>query len=281
MRALSWTRHAWLKFRHYERQRTVGAVFAFLAAASCAQAILAGIQTWQPLETKFAAGIGLAGLYAAVLWIGGRRLSKMVHYTLYACGSTVVVAAAIVDVVVNRKSLKFGELPAWFAAVGTVGTLAVSLSLLTRQANERRSAQARLVSAWTEDFLLDRRPFPILIILVKNGSEQVIYSVHISVLAGVRGTFTRYLGSMGPGELREVPIPLTAPPRGETEPDISFIDGAGIQWLRRARTGHLYNPTSRDLIDHQTQNPGSYEDIARHPTLNLHVDDEQYRVRRR
>ena len=281
VRTLSWTRHAWLKLRYRERHRSVGAAFAFLAAVSCAQLIFAGLQTWQRLEITFAAVICLVGLCAAVLWIRGSQLSIMAQHVLYACGGTAVVAAVINDVVVNRKALKFGELPAWFAAIGTVGTLAVSLSLLIRQADERRSEQARLVSAWTEELLLERKPFPVLIVLVKNGSEQVIYNVHISVLAGVRGTFTRYLGSMGPGELREVPIPLTAPPRGETEPNISFVDGAGIQWLRRAHTGRLYNPTLGELIHHQTQNPGSYEDIARHPTLNLHLEDKQYQARRR
>lgn len=281
MRTPGWTRRAWIKLKYRERHRSLGALFGFLAALFCAQALLAGLQTWQPWETTFAAVIGLVGLYAAVLWIGGHQLSRMAQYALYCCGCAAVIAAVIGDVIINRKSLKFGELPAWFAAVGTVGTLAVSLSLLIRQANERRSAQARLVSAWTEELLLDRQPFPVLIVLVRNGSEQVIYNVHISVAAGVRGTFTRYLASMGPGELREVPIPLGAPPRGEAEPDISFVDGAGIQWLRTAHTGHLYNPNSKELIDHMTQNPGSYEDVSQHPTLNLHLYDEQYQVRRR
>jgi hypothetical protein len=201
VRIRSWTQRTWLKYRYRERELSAGATFAALTAASCAQEIFAGMQTWQPLETAFAAVIGLAGLLAAVLWVSGYPLTRMARYALYFCGSVMAVVATVGDITINRASIKFGELPAWFAAVGTVGALTVSLSLLTRQASERRSAQAHLISSWTESLLLNRQPFPVLSTLVKNGSSQAIYSVQLSIAVGVRGTFTRYLGSMGPGEL--------------------------------------------------------------------------------
>jgi hypothetical protein len=192
-----------------------------------------------------------------------------------------VFAAIAGDVATNRRFINFGDLPGWFAAIGTVGALAVSLSLLARQIDERRTSQARQVSAWIEDLLLDRQPFPVLMVLVKNGSDQAVYSVHVSVAVGVRGTFTRYLESMGPGELREVPIPLPAPPRASgIAPDVSFVDGAGSHWLRTG-DGRISNSTSDELRKHMSQDPAAYQDISNHPTLNLHIDEEQYRDRRR
>lgn len=281
MRIRSWTQRTWLKYRYRERELSAGATFAALTAVSCAQGILSGMQIWQPLETVFAAVTGLAGLLAAVLWISGYPLSRMARYALYFCGIVTVVVTIVGDITINRASIKFGELPAWFAAVGTVGALTVSLSLLTRQASERRSAQAYLVSSWTENLLLNRQPFPVLITLVKNGSGQAIYSVQLSVAVGVRGTFTRYLGSMGPGELREVPIPLPAPPRAsEIAPAISFVDGTGNRWLRTGN-GRLFNPTWSEIMKYTTEDAGAYDDISNHPTINLHLDDEQYRDKQR
>jgi hypothetical protein len=279
MRTYIRTLRTWL--RHGERDFPTGAMFGVFSIVSIMQFIVAGQQDWQPVETALGAVVGLVSVFVGARWVSGYQPSRIVRYKRYCCGTVAVLAATVGDIVTNRRFIKFGDLPGWFAAVGTVGALTVSLSLLTRQVNERRSSQARQASAWIEDLLLDRQPFPVLMVLVKNGSDQAIYGVHVSVLVGVRGTFTRYLESMGPGELREVPIPLPAPPRASgITPDVSFVDGAGNRWLRTG-DGRLSNPTSNELLKHMSQDAAAYQDISNHPTLNLHIDDERYRDRRR
>jgi hypothetical protein len=158
MRTHTWISRTWLRLRYRERDLSTGATFGVLIAVFTSQLILAGLQDWQPVETVFGAVIGLLGVFAGVRWIGGYRPSRTARHMLYYCESLTVVAAIFGDVVINRQFIKFGDFPGWFAAVGTVGALTVSLSLLTRQINERRSSQARQVSAWIEELLLNRKP---------------------------------------------------------------------------------------------------------------------------
>jgi hypothetical protein len=171
-------------------------------------------------------------------------------------------------------TVQWGNAPSWLSAIGTVLALGISLSLFRtqimdrrRQQAERRIAQARLVSAWMEDVDLGSGPYPALVLAVRNGSDQAVYSVSLSAAVGVRGTFVRWLSSMGPGEEREVRVSLPAPPRSdETTPAILFTDSAGVQWLR-TWAGELKNPISDDVRAHHTADPGAY-DRDHHPTLD-------------
>lgn len=65
-----------------------------------------------------------------------------------------------------------------------------------------------MVTAWTED--LDQSgAYPALVLGIHNGSAQDVFGVSQSV-SGVQGTFVRSLGSMGPGETRDVRVSLPA-----------------------------------------------------------------------
>jgi hypothetical protein len=100
-----------------------------------------------------------------------------------------------------------GDAATWVLAVGTLGTFYVSLRLLRRAAEDRRVEQARLVSAW----LGDTRHEPdgwALTYTVRNNSEEPVYEVILNAMCGVRGTFVRWLGTLGPAERRRVTILL-------------------------------------------------------------------------
>jgi len=167
----------------------------------------------------------------------------------------------------------FGDVPSWVGAIGTVGALGVSLALIYLQGKDRRkdrmeqlASQARLVSAWTEEPLIDVKPYPQLVTVVENGSNQAIHQVSISLQLGVRGKFHRWLASMGPNEVREVRLSIPASPRSNLiMPQVAFVDASGRRWLRSGY--QLREPTGKDMAEHWRQHPGSYQSEDEHPTL--------------
>ncbi len=186
-------------------------------------------------------------------------------------------------------AVRLGDLPSWLAALGTTGAFGVSLWLLRRQLLDRhelqraaRQAQARLVGAWTDRVVEnDPPPRPALYAIVKNGSQQAIYNVAIRVEVGVRGTFTRQLGAMGPEEARELRIQLPGFPRGfDPIPDVMFTDSSGTTWIRTARTGDLAEPKFEDTVAFLEEDIGAYSSIKDHPTLNLPLSLEERRGRK-
>ena len=101
---------------------------------------------------------------------------------------------------VSLTRAHWGDVPTWAAAVGTIGAFTVSLALLARQIAdrrretvERRTSQARLVSAWISELRLPEGGSPAIVLLLRNPSEQPIYEVQLRVPVGVRGTFVRWL----------------------------------------------------------------------------------------
>jgi hypothetical protein len=183
-------------------------------------------------------------------------------------------------------SVRLGDLPGWFAAIGTVGAFGISLWLLAQQMRdrrvqsaERRAAQARLVAAWEEDLDLEAKPFPQVVLMVRNGSDLPVYNVSIQAALGTRGTFVRGLGSMGPGETRELRIALPSPPSADViTPAVTFADAGQQRWFREGGTGIL-RELAEDEVVVFTEDPGAYGTYEEHPTLGLSQTPEERRGR--
>ena len=107
---------------------------------------------------------------------------------------------------------------------------------------------------------------------VRNGNPTPIYLVSLSVSAGVRGTFVRHTGAIGPNETREFRILLPNWPRGVFfAPEILFTDTTGIRWHRRA-DGELCEVDPRNPVVF-SEDPGSYPSLQEHPTMRLPEDE--------
>jgi hypothetical protein len=187
---------------------------------------------------------------------------------------------------VSARTVHLGDLPSWFAAVGTAGAFGVSLWLLRQQIQDRRAqsadhraAQARLVAGWAEDFDFEAKPFPEVVLMVRNGSDLPVYEVSIRAGYGVVGTFVRNIGSMGPDETRELRIQLPASPRADpSTPEMQFTDAGQRRWLRDA-TGGLRELGKREVVLF-TEDAGAYDTPSEHPTLSLVLSPEQRRATR-
>lgn len=161
-------------------------------------------------------------------------------------------------------------------AVGTIGTFYVSLQVLKRAAEDKRAEQARLVSAWLTETQEEPDGWT-LTFITRNNSEEPVYEVILNAMCGVRGTFVRWLGTLGPGERRQVRILLPGYPRSDDyRPSLGFVDSAGRQWLRDQR-GTLKEATVAELQALTREDAGAYESTEAHPTL--HLDRPGYEIR--
>ena len=135
-------------------------------------------------------------------------------------------------------------------------------------------AQARLVAAWLSEMVPagdtgGALPTSLIdyVVLVRNASEQPVYAVVVKLSVGVRGTFVRRMGELGPLETRELRIRVPGTPRGMPETSIIFGDSGSRVWMRSGR-GDLTNPTAEQGRAQFEQDPGAYS-IEDHPTLAL------------
>lgn len=179
----------------------------------------------------------------------------------------------------------------WLTAVGTVGAFGVALYLLSVQMRDRHDervrGQARLVAAWIDELRTEpqedaqQRSFLRATVIVQNESSEPVYHVVVRLQAGVRGTFVRSPGVIGPRESRELSIFLPGYPRGELAPDVLFYDKAGVTWIRNGHNGKLSQAKIDDLIAFQREDAGAYPSVEAHPTLRLKVSPEDQRGHRR
>ena len=177
--------------------------------------------------------------------------------------------------------LKFGNLPEWIGALGTVGALAGSLILIGRQmgewkqaAEDKRRRWAENVTAWVQDYLGGEQPFPLIVLRVANSNPTAIYHVALNLNVGVRGRFYRWLDTLGPYETREIKIPLPGAPRSNLlVPDVAFVDASGRGWTRK--NGELLPGQSADIFD---EDPGAYRTTSEHPTMNIRKGDAGTRI---
>ncbi|MFJ8815884.1 hypothetical protein [Amycolatopsis thermoflava] len=162
--------------------------------------------------------------------------------------------------------MDWGNVPGWVAAVGTIGTLTLTVRVAWNQVRDRRqeqedrrAAQARLVTAWVDD--VRRGKGFTATVKVKNSSDQAVYGLRVSLAVGVRGQYVAGQSALGPGASAEIEFKLAGYPRGELEaPGIAFTDAGGLQWIRLA-TGELRHPSGSDLDEHFSEHPGSFERI--------------------
>jgi hypothetical protein len=176
--------------------------------------------------------------------------------------------------------LQLGAFPDWFAAIGTVGALFVSLLLLKQQRDDRqlereeaKSSQARQVSIWAQGVDDDGSNF-IVTYIAQNASGDPIYQVTARLPTGTQGTFIRYLGMMGPGERRRVRIVVgRAQPVGDKSPEIIFADSNDRTWYR-GRRGILTEMDPRNISDLTKPLPGAYPSLEANPYIDLLPPDE-------
>jgi hypothetical protein len=201
---------------------------------------------------------------------------------LIAVGAMAIAYIVVVAAVVWTWDWNgWAALARWdWTGIGTMGAFTVALFLFGVQiwdrraeAHERRMVQARLVSTWLGNVLKERDVQPILVILVCNGSAEPVYGVAMQVEVGVRGTFVRDLGVLGPGETRELQIEVPGYLKSMPRPDIAFKDSAGRKWVRRG-TGEILegDPNPAFQLD-----PGAYMSIEKHPTLGVDKPWEERR----
>jgi hypothetical protein len=176
--------------------------------------------------------------------------------------------------------VQWGDAATWMAAVLTGGSLIAAVVLLALQRRDlkdreedHRSEQARLVATWLGQPISDD-PMK-LMYLTRNASSEPVYDVSVQVAVGVRGTYHRHVDfTLPPGESRCTWIPLPAPPR-TSAPGVAvmFRDAAGRRWLRSS-TGVLKTPTQDEQTQHIAQDPGAWNSVGEHPTLNVILDEQ-------
>jgi hypothetical protein len=147
-------------------------------------------------------------------------------------------------------SVDWGNAPAWVAAVGTVGTLAFTLTLVRRELRERRAEQARLVNSWASwgySYKRDQEPAVTKCdVFVRNGSDRPAYEVRVAVLPW---DWKRHTSEVGIGRVFS-----TIPPEQTQNPQdfshmfppplrfiadvqnppiqLTFVDSNGRKWCR-------------------------------------------------
>ena len=167
----------------------------------------------------------------------------------------------------------------WLTAIGTVGAFGVALYLLSIQIRDRHDervrGQARLVAAWIDE--LHEEPQndaqqPTLWkanVVIQNDSSEPVYHVVVRLPAGVRGTFVRGVGIIGPHEGREFSFLIPGFLKSELAPDVLFFDKAGVTWIRKGQTGKLARVKIDDIIAFQKEDARAYSSIEAHPTLGI------------
>ena len=174
------------------------------------------------------------------------------------------------------SAISFGDVPTWVAAIGTTGAFIVALILLfqslaqrKQDSLDRRKEQAKLVSAWSTGVSMTK-PYPTVSFTIRNASEEPVYGISLKANIGVRGTFVRHVGTIGPKLTADVHVYPPGAPRGDgVTPALIFRDTAGVQWIRKA-DGHLTETNSQGELDFLKEDPGAYDEISKHPTLRMY-----------
>lgn len=144
--------------------------------------------------------------------------------------------------------LQLGDLATWLAAVGTVGTLGLSVMVLRKQRAELRqlhldklAEQARLISAWPLDIVRTNEPLrkAELMFGYRNSSSEPAYAAEVGTRDRSAKTelIWEHLGTLAPGAEGQAAIELTLIPEYNiTAEDVgvvmTFRDAAGHIWYR-------------------------------------------------
>ena len=149
----------------------------------------------------------------------------------------------------------WGDIPTWLTAIGTIGAVAVSLSLATREDRRRvqreRRQQAELVTAWLGEEVPGGEHDLYQVVVIRNASTQSVYQV-IASLVSIQGAFRqtavpdresrtkrgqviRFQRTVGQVPPREYETRIQSGGHGmhlKLGVEIAFQDAAGVYWLR-------------------------------------------------
>lgn len=160
-------------------------------------------------------------------------------------------------------TVDWGTAPDWFAAVGTVGTLAAALWQLKRERDRARAAEARERRARVLGVVVERGTdgegdvvaasgakvrLPMARATIHNGSDAPIHRVFWH---SPSGWVAWYGGTVRAGERKEAEGLLHLFPPHYIGAEITFRDVDGHGWLLHSG-GHLYpegSPQWRELGD--------------------------------
>lgn len=121
------------------------------------------------------------------------------------------------------------------------------------------------VVGWQEAFDSEAKPFPELVLRIRNDSAGPISNVRLRIEAGIQGTFVRDLQYFARNTTQEIRIAVPARPRSEQVlPEIAFRDAQGKSWL--ITVGQELKQIEH-IPDWHT-NPGAYT-TENHPTLAM------------
>ncbi|MEV1295224.1 hypothetical protein [Pseudonocardia sp. NPDC049635] len=115
-------------------------------------------------------------------------------------------------------------------ALGTAGALIVAVQVYRRQVNDQRRDQAaQVVVTYTEG-----------VVLLRNHSDRLIRPLIVAGAdEGSQRGFTLVPSVLGPGELREIPIPAGSLGDDEGKPSnhavVTFVDVRGRVWMTDSR----------------------------------------------
>jgi hypothetical protein len=175
--------------------------------------------------------------------------------------------------IVAAGPVRWGTLPDAAAAVGTVGTLALTYVLLRRAAQQREQVQAQSVAVWVDLAEVPHNPvvesvrvawvgMRLPTLFVRNASTGAVYATEAEVRCGGLVTATIDIGVAAPGATVEKILgddDLGRADEPETygfDPEVfralkvtagvRFTDSAGRRW-ERDPTGHL-RPAEPDRL---------------------------------
>jgi hypothetical protein len=164
---------------------------------------------------------------------------------------------------------RWGTLPDWLAAVGTVGAFGITYLLLRKEQEDRRQAQARLVSAWLHRRLVQAKLGGEEIgeslrveMVFKNGSDEPVYDVKVTVVPRdgpfasdpdaapwpSAGTVRGRMSLLPPGEILMLDAPGISGQFESLAIGLSFNDAQGRRWKRLSK-GSLKGPPKGNVKD--------------------------------
>lgn len=146
------------------------------------------------------------------------------------------------------ETVNWGSAPDWFAAIGTVGTLAATIGIVVADRRRSRRADADAFSTWYIHRLrkLPKRKFEEVTLLVSahNGGSRPVPVAVVKSPPNKPDYMDEFIQEeqkaitpIEVGQTISVEIPL---PSGNTDRDdilVVFVDGRGKMWFRRLMSG--------------------------------------------
>jgi hypothetical protein len=188
--------------------------------------------------------------------------------------------------------MKFGDLPTWLAAIGTICAFVVAFRQIADERAARKSAdkqaagqarrsQAECVSAWHEDN--PEAPWDWLVLL--NRSNEPVYRA-VATLVMIQGTgpqtgeeWTKMDANRGEEVSKGMRVVLAVIPPGryrvqvrgdwhasmmQAGAEIAFTDRGGRHWVRRA-LGELQEMSANAIEHYGVTGPIVFEPLAPTP----------------